>query len=154
MFPNSPKYPVRTITSPNKTEDVFSRYMRFLVIITLLDNPRRDLKEKWFSLWCQIRSSLSCCPQSSLVNHRLAMSSHMSSSPTASLSTPSNLVRIWDGLLFGFSRSYPAYKILSWPKIRIFQVSTHAASLVRSYRVENLGGSDPIWYLTMSPGDR
>ena len=26
-----------------------------LGIITLLDSLRRDLKEKWFSLWCQTR---------------------------------------------------------------------------------------------------
>ena len=33
-------------------------FLRFLGIIPLLDNLRRYLKEKLFSMWCQTRSSL------------------------------------------------------------------------------------------------
>ena len=62
--------------------------LSFLVIITLLYNLRRDLKEQWFSMWCQTRISLSYHPKSSLVYLILAKSYLISSSPTTFFSPP------------------------------------------------------------------
>ena len=90
----------------------------------------------------------------SLIDHILAISSLASSATITSLSTSSRLVGIWDGLLVGVRRSSPASTLLYWPKIWIFQVSPQRASLVRSYILANLGGSDPFWYITMSFGER
>ena len=76
----------------------------------------------------------------------------MSSSPTVSFSTYSKLVWIWNGLSVGVRRSYPDIRLSSWTKVRIFQVSPQEAYLVHSSKVENLGGYDPFWYLTMYTG--
>ena len=128
--------------------------LRFLDIKSLSDIPKRDFKEQWFRLWCQTRISLSLRPQSYSVYHSLDMSSLMSSAPITYLSASSKLVGIWDGILVGFSRSYTASRLSYWTKIRNYQVSPQGASLVRSSRVVNLGGSDPFWYLTMYFGAR
>ena len=128
--------------------------MRFLGIAPLLDSLRRYLKEQWFSLWFQTRRSLSSRPKGSLVSHVLTMSSLVRLSPTTYLPTSSNLVGIWDGISVGVRRCSPDSGISPWPKIWIFQVSPQVSSLVRFSRVENLGGSDPLWYITMYLGDK
>ena len=128
--------------------------LSFLGIITLLDNQRRYLKEQWFSPWLQIRSSLLYYPKNSLVDHRLAMYYLVSLSPNASFSTSSNLMGIWGGLLSRVRRYSPATRISYWPKIWILQVTLQGDSFRCSSRVENLGGFNPFWYITMSPGDR
>ena len=96
--------------------------MRFLGIIYLLNSLRRYLKLQWFSLWCQTRSSLFSSPMRYSIYHSLDMSSLVSSAPITSLSTSSRLVRILDGLSVGVRIYYPASRLLSWPKIRIFRV--------------------------------
>ena len=101
-------------------EGSFLILQSFLGVILLLDSLRGDLKDQWFSLWCQTRSSLLSCPKRSLINRHLAMSSLLSLDPTASLSTSSKLVGIWDGLLVGFRRYYPASRLSSWPKSIFF----------------------------------
>ena len=61
---------------PNKQatkEGSFMIFMSFLGITPLLDSMRRDLKEQWFILWCQTKSSLSYRLKSSSVEHSLAM---------------------------------------------------------------------------------
>ena len=128
--------------------------LSFLGIIPLLDNLRRNLKEQCFILWCQTMSYLSSCTKMSLVDHILATYSFVRSAPTIYFSTSSKLVGIWYGISVGVRRYSPDSSISSWPKIRIFQVSTQEASLVSSSRVENMGGSDPFYYLTISSGDR
>ena len=85
--------------------------LSFLGIITLLDSPRRDLKEQCFSLWCQTRGSLLSRPKTSLFDHSLAMSSPVSSYPTSSLSKSSKLLGIWDGISVRVRRSYPASRL-------------------------------------------
>ena len=132
----------------------FLIFLSFLGIIPLLDSLRRDLKDKWFRLWCQTRTSLLSRHKRSSVDHRLSTSSLVSSDPTASLSTSSKLVGIWYGLSVRVRRSSLASRILPWPQIRILQVSPQGSSLVRSSRVEDLGGSEPFWYLTIYVGDR
>ena len=107
----------------------------FLAIIPLLDVLRRDLKEQWFSMWFQTRSSLLSRPKSSSVDHSLVMSSLLRLYPNVSFSTSSKLVGKYNGLLIRVRRSFPASRLLSWPKIRIFQVSPQGTSLVRSSRV-------------------
>ena len=82
------------------------------------------------------------------------MSSLLILSPTSYLSTSSKLEGVCDGLSVGVRGSFPASRISSWPKIQIFHVSTQLASLVHSSRVENVGISDPLWYLEMSHVDR
>ena len=101
----------------------FLTLLRFLGIIPLLDNLRRDLKEQWFSLWFQTRISLLFHPKRSVVDHRLAIYSLISLSSTASFPNSSKLVVIWDGLLVEVRRSSPTSRLRSWPKPRIFQVS-------------------------------
>ena len=128
--------------------------MILLDIIPLLDSLLRYLKEQWSSLWCQTRSSISSCPKRSSVEHSLAISSLVSLAPTVYLSNYYKLVWIWDGLSVRVMRSSPASRLLSWPKIRVFHVSPQRASLVRSSRVANMGGSGPFWYLMMSFGYR
>ena len=78
----------------------------------------------------------------------------MSSDPTPYFSTSSKLVENFDGILVGVRRSPPAPRLLSWNKIRIFQVSPQGALLVRYARVDNMVGFDPLWYLMMSFGSR
>ena len=85
----------------------------------------------------------------SLIDHSLAMSSFMSSSPTPSFSTLSKLLGSWDRLLVGVRRSSTDYRILSWTKTRIFHVSPQEASLTSYSRVENMGGTGPFWYRMM-----
>ena len=80
------------------------------------------------------------------------MSSLLNLDPSAYFPTSSNLVGIWDGLSVGVRRSYPTSRLLSWPQIRIFQVSPQGDSSVRSSRVTNLVITCPLWYLKMSPG--
>ena len=94
-------------------------FLIFLGIITLLDNMRRDLKEQWFSLWYQTRSSLLSCPQRSSVDHSLKISYTMSFSPTKSFSTPSKFVVSWNGILVGVRRYSSVSRLSSWPKIRM-----------------------------------
>ena len=127
--------------------------LRFMGIILLLDSLMSYLKEQWFRMWCQTRISLPSLPIRSLVEHSLDMSVPVRSYHIASFSASSKLVGILDGLLVGFRRYSPASRLLSWPKIRIFQVTPQGASLVRSSRVANLVGSEPFWYLNMSFGD-
>ena len=127
--------------------------LRLLVITPLLDSLRRYLKEQWFSLWCQIRIYLYSHIKSSSVENILDMYSLIRLAPITSFSTSSKLVGIWNGLSVGVRRSYPASRISSWPKIRILQVSPQGASLLRSYRVTNIGEYEPFWYLLMSFGD-
>ena len=127
-------------------------FMRFLGIISLLDNLINDLKVQWFSLWCQTRSYLSSHPKSSSVDHILAMSSLVSFSPTTSFSTSSKLVVSWYGLSIRVRRSSLASRLSYWSKIWIFWVSPQEASLVRSSRVENMGRCGSFWYCTISPG--
>ena len=55
------------------------------------------------------------------------------------------------GVVRGFS---PVSRISYWTKIHIFPVSPQEASFVRFSMVENMGGSYPLWYIVMSPGDR
>ena len=52
----------------------FMILMSFLDIIPLSYSLMRDLKEQWFSLWCQSRISLSSRPRRSSVDHSLSMS--------------------------------------------------------------------------------
>ena len=132
----------------------FLNLMSFLVFINLLDNLRRYLKEQWFSLWCQTRSSLSPRPKSSLVDHRLAISSLVISAPTTSVSISSKCVGIWYGILVRARRYSPSSRISSWPEIRIFQVNPQEDSLVHYSSVANMDRHDPFWYLTMSLGER
>ena len=91
----------------------------FLGIIPLLNSQRRDLKDQWFSLWFQARSSLSSHPKRSSVDHRFAMSSLLSLSTTKYFSTYSKLVGIWYGILVVGRRSSIAFRISSWPNILI-----------------------------------
>ena len=65
----------------------------------------------------------------------------------------SKLVGIWDGLLVRVRRYSTSSRILSWIKIRIFQVSPQGASLMRSSRAKKLGRPEYFCYLTMSTGD-
>ena len=130
----------------------FMIFMRFLGIIPLLDILRKDLKYQWISLWCQTRIPLSSFPQRSLVNYILAMYSLISSSPITSFPTSSRLVEIWYGLSVGVRRPSPASRLF-FAQNPDFQVYPQVASLVRSSRVVNLGGSDPFWCLTLSFGD-
>ena len=67
----------------------------FLMIITLLDNLRRDFKVKWFNLWLQTRSSLSYFTKRSSVDHSLAISPLKSSDTTKSLFASYKLVGGW-----------------------------------------------------------
>ena len=131
---------------------IFLTMMSFLGIIPFLDNLMRYLKEQWFILWCQTKSSFLSRPKKSLVDHSLSMSFLFILDPTASLSTSSKLVGIGDGIFFGVMSSSPASSILPWPKIRIFRVSPQEDSFMRSSRVVNMSGSDPFWYITMSHG--
>ena len=97
---------------------------------------------------------LSSRPRRSSVDHILAISYLVSSAPIAYLYTSSRLVGILDGLLVRIKRSSPTSRLLSWPKIWVFQVSSQGSSLVRSSRVENLVVSDPFCYLAMYFRDR
>ena len=115
--------------------------MSFLGIIPLWDNLGRNLKEQWYSQWCQTRSPFSYRPKRSSVDHSLAISYLMRLDPTAYLSTSPKLVGIWYEISVGVRRSSPTSRLYYWPKIRIFQVSPQEASLVLSSRVENMGGS-------------
>ena len=101
-----------------------------LGIILLLDNLKRDLNEQWFSQSFKTRISLLYHPKSSSVEHILDMSSLVIFSPTASFSTFSKLVGIWDGILFVVRSSSLASRLLSRPKNRIFQVSYQEAYIV------------------------
>ena len=74
--------------------------------------------------------------------------------PNKYFSTYSNFVGSWDGISFEVSKPSPASRLLSWHQIRILLVSPQEASLVRSSRVENIGGSGPFWYHTISPGSK
>ena len=103
-------FPNRKITQGES----FMTLLIFLVIITLLDNMRRDLKEQQLSLWRQIRTPLSPCPQRSSVYHILDMSSLVRSATTEFLSTSSKLVGICNGLLVGVMRSYTVFRLSSW----------------------------------------
>ena len=123
--------------------DSFLILMSFLGVIPLLDNPRSNFKEQRFNLWCQTRSSLSSRPQRSSVDHSLAMSSLVISAPTTYFSTSSTVVDMWGGLTVGVRRFYPAFRLSSWPKIRVFQVSPQGALLVHYSRVKNMGVSEP-----------
>ena len=130
---------------PNMKETqggIFFISLRLLGIIFLLDSPRRDFKDKWFSLWCQNRSPLLSYTRSPSVDHSLSMYYLLRSTPIAYFSTSYRLVGIWDGLLVEVRRYYPEFRILYWTKIRTFQVSPHRASLVNSSGVENMGGSE------------
>ena len=108
-----------------------------LGIISLLDNMMRHLKVQWFILWCQTRIFLLLCPKMYSVDHSLAMYLLVILSTTTSFSTLSKCVGGWYGQLVGVGRSYPAYRVSSWHKIRIFQMSPQEASLIHSPRVEN-----------------
>ena len=107
--------------------------------IPLLVSLRGYFKDQWFSLWCQIRISLLSRPKRSLVDHRLVMYSLIILCPTVYLFTSSKLVGIGDGLSVRVSRSYLTSRLLSWTKIRVFQVSPQGSSLVRSSMVVNYG---------------
>ena len=102
-----------------KKGESFLIFLIFLGIIPILDITRRDLKEQWLNLWCQTRISLSPYTKMTSDDQILAISSLMSSAPTASLSTSSKLVMIWYGLSVGFRRYSISSRILSWPQIRI-----------------------------------
>ena len=90
---------------------IFLTMMSFLGIIPLLDNLMRYLKEQWFILWCQTKSSFLSRPKKSLVDNSLSMSFLFILDPTASLSTSSKLVGIGDGIFFGVMSYYPASSI-------------------------------------------
>ena len=90
-----------------------------LSIMTLLVGLRGDLKDQWFSLLCQTRSSLLSRPKISFVDHIFTMSSLVISAPAASLSTSSKLVGIWYGILFRVRRYFISSRLSYWPQICI-----------------------------------
>ena len=94
--------------------------MIFLGIIILLNNLRSDLKQQWFRLWCQTRSSLSSHPKRYSVEHILDRYSLLRQAPTILLSTYFNLVGIWYGLSVVVRSSSPDSSISSCPKILIY----------------------------------
>ena len=98
---------------------IFLILLIFLGIIPILGSLMREFKDQWFSMWCQTRSSLSSRHRRSSVEHRLAMSSLVSSDPITYFSTSSRLVGILDGLLVGVRNYSTAYRLLYWPKMRI-----------------------------------
>ena len=80
----------------------------FLGNIPLLESPRRDLNDQWFSLWCQTRSSLSSCPRKCSVDHSLAMSSLLRFATIKYFCTSYRLMGSFDGLSIGFRISSTA----------------------------------------------
>ena len=114
-------------------------FLIFLGIISLLDNMRRELKVKWFSLWFQTNIPLASRPKRSLMDHILSMSSLVSSASITSLSTHSKLVGSCYDLFFGFRRYYSSSAVSSWTNILILQVSPQGSSLMRSSMVDNQG---------------
>ena len=128
--------------------------LSFLGIIPQLDSIRRYTNEQLFSLRFQTRSPLSSCPKRSSADHSLAMSSLVRLAPITYFPISSKFFGFLDGLSVGVRKSSPASRLLSWTKIRIFQAFPQGASLVRSYRVANMGLYDPFWYLAISFGDR
>ena len=89
----------------------FLKFLRFLGIITLLDNMRRYLKVQWFSLWCKTKIPLFPWSTRSLLYQSLDMLSLVKYDPTTSLNTYYNLVRSWDGISFLVRRYYTASRL-------------------------------------------
>ena len=85
----------------------FLSLLRFLSIISLLDSLKRDLKDQFFSLWCQTRIYLLYRPKRSSVDHSLPISSLVIFSPNAYFSTSSKFLSIWEGISVVVRRSSP-----------------------------------------------